>query len=456
MDGGTARALSRQQPAVGTRSATGWSQRLRGPCCVLPWCRAAVPRPTPSRHRPADVGRRGGPRRWPPAWLLALAFPTHDRYGWRPSASPCLAAAACGASWRLAAGLGLTGRSGLLRADAVVVRGLRRRPALARPGVLEALYIAAMSAVTAAVQRPLLATGCGRWRMPPCPSVWVAAGGARGCHTPFGGFPWARLAFSQADSPLAHLAALAGAPGVTFGGGVAGRCCSLPAAVLARRAGRGAARRDSPGAAALACGAAWRSPPCRRWPSPLVTTADRRSPVAGRCSSRATCPGRAWSSTPSAAPVLDNHVAGDPARPPARRRAGRPDLVVWPENSSDIDPLRNPDAAAAIDSAAADGRGAVLVGAVLARAARRTISNVSLFYRPGRRGAGALRQAAPGAVRRVHPVPVLLPRSSATMVDLVRPTSSPGTRPGVFRVPARRRRLRRASRRSASRWPTTT
>ncbi len=44
--------------------------------------------------------------------------------------------------------------------------------------------------------------------------------------------------------------------------------------------------------------------------------------------------------------VLDNHVQetlrGAAAPGPA------PTLVVWPENASDIDPLRNPDADAAI------------------------------------------------------------------------------------------------------------
>src|SRR5512146_2018412 len=39
---------------------------------------------------------------------------------------------------------------------------------------------------------------------------------------PFGGFPWGRLAFSQAESPLRWFAALGGAPLVTFVVAVAG------------------------------------------------------------------------------------------------------------------------------------------------------------------------------------------------------------------------------------------
>src|SRR5262249_59390129 len=51
--------------------------------------------------------------------------------------------------------------------------------------------------------------------------VWVAQEALRD-RTPFGGFPWARLAFSQQDSPLVRLAAVGGAPLVTFGVGLAG------------------------------------------------------------------------------------------------------------------------------------------------------------------------------------------------------------------------------------------
>ena len=47
--------------------------------------------------------------------------------------------------------------------------------------------------------------------------------------------------------------------------------------------------------------------------------------------------------------VLDNHVRGTEAL--AARAPGDLSLVVWPENSSDIDPFRNPDAAAQIDRA---------------------------------------------------------------------------------------------------------
>ncbi|MBV8967105.1 MAG: apolipoprotein N-acyltransferase, partial [Mycobacteriaceae bacterium] len=48
-------------------------------------------------------------------------------------------------------------------------------------------------------------------------------------------------------------------------------------------------------------------------------------------------------------------------------QAPQPQLVIWPENSSDIDPIINPDAAQEITTAAAVIRAPILVGAVLQR-----------------------------------------------------------------------------------------
>jgi apolipoprotein N-acyltransferase len=65
--------------------------------------------------------------------------------------------------------------------------------------------------------------------------------------------------------------------------------------------------------------------------------------------------------------VLDNHVARTEklADDVAAGREPRPDLVIWPENSSDIDPIRNPDAYAVIDRAARAIGVPIAVGSVL-------------------------------------------------------------------------------------------
>ena len=217
--------------------------------------RGAVPQ-IPARReqpRPADVGRRAA-LSLAAGLALALAFPTHNLYWLAPVGVALLSAAVLGASWRLAGPLGLT--AGLaffvptLSWSGVYVGAL---PWIALC-VLQSLYIAAMSALTAAVQRPLLATRLRPLAYAAVPVFWVLQETAR-AHTPFGGFPWARLAFSQADSPLAHLAAYAGAPGVTAAVASLGVLLHAGVSVLLRRAGR-AARTPGLGRSAPALGGA--------------------------------------------------------------------------------------------------------------------------------------------------------------------------------------------------------
>ncbi|MFZ5870665.1 MAG: apolipoprotein N-acyltransferase, partial [Actinomycetota bacterium] len=132
--------------------------------------------------------------------------------------------------------------------------------------------------------------------------------------------------------------------------------------------------------------------------------------------------------------VLDNHAAAtrELARAVADGRARPPDLVVWPENSSDIDPLRNPDAAAVI-SGAVDAVGVpLLLGTVLQEPADK-LSNVSMVWEPGK---------GPGqqyVKRRPVPFAEYVPyrsffRRISDKVDLVRRDFVAGTGPNVLTV----------------------
>jgi apolipoprotein N-acyltransferase len=100
--------------------------------------------------------------------------------------------------------------------------------------------------------------------------------------------------------------------------------------------------------------------------------------------------------------VLDNHANATRrlAADVAAGRAPQPEVVIWPENSSDIDPLRNPDAAAVITDATDAVRVPVLIGAVLSEP-RPNVSNAAILWGPT--GSAA---AGPGQryVKR-HPAP---------------------------------------------------
>ncbi|MBO4210940.1 apolipoprotein N-acyltransferase, partial [Micromonospora echinofusca] len=132
--------------------------------------------------------------------------------------------------------------------------------------------------------------------------------------------------------------------------------------------------------------------------------------------------------------VLDNHVNATVrlAQDVAAGRVVQPQLVVWPENSSDIDPLRNADAAARISLAADTVRAPILVGAVLGGPRAGQVRNAGLLWRPG--SGPDLEQTY---VKR-HPVPFAeyvpmrdIARMVSSQVDRVRSDFVAGDRPGV-------------------------
>jgi apolipoprotein N-acyltransferase len=214
-----------------------------------------------------------------------------------------------------------------------------------------------------------------RWLWPPVAGVlWVTQEAFRD-RAPFGGFPWGRLAFSQGDAPALRLAAYGGAPLVTFAVAAAGgalvalawRRWDLSRSVLVPAAGFLIV------AAALIAGPA------------AVPVAHPGGPVKLVAIIQGNVPRLGLDFNEQRRAVLDNHVKATIALAAqvTDGKARRPDLVVWPENSSDIDPLRNADAAQEISAAAADIGAPILVGAVLQTDKPADIKNAGILWRPG-------------------------------------------------------------------------
>ncbi|HEV7203686.1 MAG TPA: apolipoprotein N-acyltransferase [Jatrophihabitans sp.] len=315
--------------------------------------------------------------------LGVVAFP---RFGWWPAAFASVAAlsvAVDGRRVRTAAWLGyLYGCAFLL--PLVQWTGIYVGPV---PWLLLGFAFAAFFALLGAVL-PLLA------RLPGGPlwvgAAWVLQEFLRD-RIPFGGFPWGRLAFSQAESPLRWFAALGGAPLVTFVVSVAGG--GLAVAVREVRARR--LRSGALGVAVLVAvpvvGAvlAW----------PLGPAPDR----AGRSETIAVIqgglPDRGLEFEDRARQVLDNHVRQTLLLAERVRRGtvARPDLVLWPENASDVDPFQDTAAYQEIDAAVKAVGAPVLVGAILQGPGPTHRRNVGILWSP---------TTGPGAqyVKR-HPVP---------------------------------------------------
>lgn len=248
-------------------------------------------------------------------------------------------------------------------------------------GGLQALYVAVLGAAIALVG-PLADKRPGWWPVV-LGTLWVAQEALRG-RTPFGGFPWGRLAFSQADSPAVRLAWLGGAPLVTFAVAVAGGLLYLgflhrrriPAAALAA-------------AGALAVMALGYAVPLKAASGDHVTVAIVQGNV----------PRMGLDFNAQRRAVLDNHVQAtlDLAADVRAGKVPRPDLVIWPENSSDIDPIRNGDAADAIDRAADAVGVPILVGAVQSGPGENQSRNVGLVWESG--------HGVTASYQKQHPVP---------------------------------------------------
>ncbi|MBU4213287.1 MAG: apolipoprotein N-acyltransferase, partial [Actinobacteria bacterium] len=294
----------------------------------------------------------------------------------------------------------------LLEALAVAIFGAawtwaRRAPVIARRGWLQVLVFAAL---------------------------WVATEELRSA-VPFGGFPWGRLAFSQTDSPLLALAWLGGAPLVSGVTAAIGALLAHALLALRRRSVRHAAVNASGAVALLLIGLS----------VPLDTSAQdgelRVGVVQGNVPGQGLeAFGRQWQ-------VLENHIAGADALLGVVR-PGDLDLVLWPENGSDVDPQADARAAATIDAAARRIGAPMLVGTVQYPATGGRY-NTSVLWEPG---VGVVAQYS-----KQHPAPFAeyiplrsLARHFSSAVDLVTQDMRAGHAPAV--VPLDSARLARTVR----------
>ena len=341
--------------------------------------------------------------------LLFAAFPPLGFWPAAPLGVAALAVTVRHGSARQGAGAGLV--CGL----ALFVPLLEWSGAVAGPAawlllaVLQAGFLAGLGAALAQVSR---LPGWPVWGA----ALWVGEEALRD-RLPFGGFPWGRLAFSQGNSPLAAVAALGGAPLVTFVVALLGGLLALLLTRPGRRVGVAAAA----AAAALVALVAL-------VPPPTGGTATRVAVVQGNV------PRLGLDAFAQRSAVLRNHVQAtrDLAADIRSGRVQRPDLVVWPENASDLDPYTDPAAYDLIDGAVRDVGVPVLVGAVVDGPGEK-ISNTGIVWDP---------QAGPGETYvKQHPVPFgeYMPfravlRRVTDKVDLVPRDFAAGDRTGLLQV----------------------
>lgn len=200
-------------------------------------------------------------------------------------------------------------------------------------------------------------------------TVWTAREWVS-TNLPYGGFPWSRLAMSQSESPLADWVFYGGQPLLTFVI-VAISAIALGWALELKRSGW-RTKRTMYAAAALTALIA----------TPILTTvpsnAEQGNLVIAAVQGNANA--GLFANTQRGS-ILRNHIDAS-AQIETKAKGQKVDLVVWPENASDINPLGDAVTGATIRRLVDDKFGVPLVfGTITERGGE--LFNSSLIWQPG-------------------------------------------------------------------------
>ncbi|MPY48559.1 apolipoprotein N-acyltransferase [Streptomyces acidicola] len=347
---------------------------------------------------------------FPPRSLWWLALPAFAVFGW----------VLRGRTWKSGFGLGYLFGLGFLL-PLLVWTGVEVGPGpwLALV-VIEAVFVGLVGVGIAVASR---LPGAPVWAA----ALWIAGEAAR-ARVPFGGFPWGKIAFGQADGVFLPLAALGGTPVLGF----AVVLCGFGLYELARLAVEArrthAVRRAAASVALLSVAV------------PVVGALGARSLVSDTAEDGTATVAVIQGNVPRAGldfnsqrrAVLDYHVR-ETERLAAEIRAGkvpRPDFVLWPENSSDIDPFRNPDAYAVIDGAAQVIGAPISVGGVVVKDGK--LYNEQILWDPSKGPTDTYDKRQIQPFGEYLPLRSLIGAINSEWTSMVRQDFSRGSEPGVF------------------------
>lgn len=338
---------------------------------------------------------------------------------------------------------------------------------------VEALFLAAFGALWTWVRRARFLRRRG-WRLAAAFAVLFVAVEQWRAEIPFGGFPWGRLAWAMAGTPTGRAAWLGGTVAVSLLVAFAGVLLALAVAGIVRAARRrtvqdrtvapgGTARTDgstAPGdrslsrevgraVGALALGVAVAVVPLVL-PLPTSASAGPVETPEGNdvydAGSDLAEDGELWAGAvqgnvgepglgafANRAEVLNNHLEGTYTL--AEDYAGELDVVLWPENGSDLDPQTAPDVARGLDAAATAVGAPILVGAQeFPETGGRY--NVLLMWQAGNGVVGRYAKQHPAPFGEYIPLRSIL-RALSDQVDRVTTDMIPGVNAPVVEVPSR-------------------
>ena len=250
---------------------------------------------------------------------------------------------------------------------------------------------------------------------------------------PFGGFGWTRIAYAVVDTPLAGFYPIIGVAGVSFVVALVGQVIAWAIlALLTAPAGRLTRPVRVVTATAAILGIGLVGSALRLYQVEPATTAAgsvRVGIVQGNI------PGRGIEAMGRARSVTNNHLS-ETLHLMTKVRLGQesePDFLLWPENSTDIDPTVDPITRQTVQAAAEVAGRPILVGAVMQGPGPGERQTAALWWDPER---GVLaRYDKQNLVPFGEWIPFraqLLPL--IPLLQQVGAQSVPGTRPGVLDV----------------------
>ncbi|MFD8822962.1 apolipoprotein N-acyltransferase [Streptomyces sp. NPDC059605] len=260
-------------------------------------------------------------------------------------------------------------------------------------------------------------------------AVWALDEAVR-ARMPFGGFPWGKIAFGQADGVFLPLAAVGGTPLLSFAVVLCGfGLCEAVRQFLARR-GTGQVSRTAVAAAAVSVVV----PVASAFAALPLVDDSAEDGTATVAAIQGNVPRLGLDFNAQRRAVLDNHVnrTEQLARDVKAGKVPQPDLVLWPENSSDLDPYRNADARILIDRAVRAIGAPTVIGAVLEPESDTAKLRNTLIEWDPRRGPVDTYDK-----RHIQPFGEYMPMRSVARVfssdvDRVRRDFGPGEKVGVF------------------------
>lgn len=200
------------------------------------------------------------------------------------------------------------------------------------------------------------------WRVFLFPSAWLVLEGLRS-RFPFGGFGWGRLAFGQADASYAPLAAIGGAALLSFFVALLG--------VFLYLAIRSEIKMTQSAAAVL----------LMLFASTLLVQNGERVPAFSIVAIQGGVPTLGLDFNSRATAVFRNHlVATEKYLQSLPDSTKRPNLILWPENSVDVDPFRSVAVSRQLQNLVDKYRVPILLGAVLDKGAY--LENASILWEP--------------------------------------------------------------------------